>query len=147
MKQWVKISPKALVKLIGFIYLFGMAGYASAESDSFRRYNEARNLDLKIRQQQTLRQQSQSSSKGQLEKRFGRQRSQQDNLQSQQVRQVPRSGFPSQDSTRRSSIERFKRQQRNQELGFKAETSQSVDRPKLSEQNPPPGLRQFFREP
>jgi hypothetical protein len=142
---------KTVATITGWLCFFSLVHSGVAEPESFRRFNEAQNLDLKIRQQQTLRQQESSSNTRQLEQRFDRQRSQQQQLQSRQLRQTPTLRSPSttvkpnvKESVRRSSLESFKREQRSQELGFRLEPEQSKDESESFEQNRPPPFQQFF---
>jgi hypothetical protein len=152
MRQWVIIRVKSVAKLIIWLCLLGVAHYGLADSERLQRYNEAQNLDLKIRQQQTLRQEP-FSVRPQLKKRFDRQRAQQQHLQSRQLRQIPKAHLPSttgkptvKESARRSSIERFKREQKSQALGFKKERAQSVSESEPFKQNRSPPFQPFFEE-
>lgn len=153
MRQMITIRLKTVANILGWLYFLSLAHSGVAEPENLRRFNEAQNLDSKIRQQQTLRQQESSFRRQQLEKRFDRQRSQQQNLQSRQLRQIPKSRLPAttakpkmKNSVRRSSIERFKREQRNQELGSKLEPAQPMGESESFDQNRPPPLEQFFEE-
>lgn len=129
--QHITIKPSKTYRWIVGLCLSILAGIALADSDRLRRSNEARNLDLKIRQQQTLRQQDSFADRQRLEKRYDRQYQQQRGLQSRQNRRLypstsaPTKSIPKTDGYRRKGqIERFEREQRSQELGFKLDRSQ-----------------------
>jgi hypothetical protein len=150
MREWIEICPKTVAKIMGWLCFFSLVHSGVAEPEGLRRFNEAQNLDLKIRQQQTQREPS-SSSRQQLQKRFDRQRSQQHNLQSRQLRQIPKSRLPAttvkpKNSVRRSSIERFEREQRSQSLGFKLEPAQPVGESVSSKRGSSPPFQQFFND-
>lgn len=143
------IYPKIVANIMGWLFFFSLVHSGVAEPEGLRRFNEAQNLDLKIRQQQTHRETS--SDRQQLEKRFDRQRSQQQNLQSRQLRQIPKLGSPSttvksKNSLGRSSTERFKREQESQELGFKLEPTQPVGESVSSKRGSSPPFQQFFED-
>lgn len=150
MRQWITIRPSTVVYIIGWLCFFSLVHSGVAEPEGLRRFNEAQNLDLKIRQQQTQREPS--SDRQQLQKRFDRQRFQQHNLQSRQLRQIPKSLSSTtvkpkvKESVRRSSVERFKREQRSQSLGFKLEPAQPAGESESFRQNRPPPFQQFFEE-
>jgi hypothetical protein len=153
MRRWVTIRAKTVANITGLLCFFSFASSGLADPEGLRRFNESQNLDLKIRQQQSLRFQEQSIDRQQLQKRFDRQRSQQQILQSRQLRQIPKSRLPSatlkpklKESVRGSSVERFKREQKSQELGFKLESAQPVDESESFEQNRRPPFQQFFEE-
>lgn len=130
-RLFVTATQSKVFKTILFVWLLGMASFALADSDRLRRSNEARHLDLKMQQQQILRQQPAFSDRQRLEKRFERQQTQQNILQSQQRRRLyaprPVPTKPNVDtSARKGTLERFEREQRSQALGFKMERSQQT---------------------
>lgn len=130
------MQASKLYKFIGVICCCGLTCAAFAESAAQRRFNEARALDLKLRQQQILRQQPDFSMQQELEKRFERQRFEQWELQQRQLRQTTPSDSP---SRREAQNRRFEREQRGQELDFKTEQQ-------IPPANPPEPVFEFERQ-
>ena len=113
----LKIYARAAV----FLAALGTSAVVVYAADPGRE-NEARALDLKMRQQQWLWQQPEGSDRRQLENLFDRQRTQQQELQLRQRQQIPGSPRLPGSSGGETRQQRFKQQQQGQMLDFKMQT-------------------------
>jgi hypothetical protein len=119
-KFWLMTTLRIYARAAVFLVALGANAVAAYAVDPGRE-NEARALDLKMRQQQRLGQQPEGSDRRQLENLFDRQRTQQQELQLRQRQQLPAGpGLP--DSPEESQQQRFNQQQQGQMLDFKMQT-------------------------
>ena len=110
----------AYARAAAFLAVLGSSAVA-ADATDLRRENEGRALDLKMQQQQRLRQQPEGSDRRQLESVFERQRAQQRELQLRQRQQLP-AGPGLRDQPGEGQRQRFSREQQGQILDFKMQT-------------------------
>jgi hypothetical protein len=124
-------------KLAGLIIasgLIGLSTLAFAESGAQRRFNEARSLDLKLRQQQQLHQSPPACSPCQ-QLRDLRDQQEQRQLQLRQQQEVPPAGLTDPAATGSTAPSpRIEREQRGQELQFKMQ--QPIEPPAAKEAPP-----------
>ena len=103
------------------VALGSIVAAAAVHATDLRRENEGRALDLKMWQQQRLREQPEGSARRQLENTFERQQTQQRELQRRQRQQLP-AGPEVYDQPWDSQRQRFSREQQGQILDFKMQT-------------------------